>query len=110
VNTNSLLQQRLICVAVIEKTDDAVPLAEALLAGGLNCIEVTFRTAGAADSIALIRKSVPQIIVGAGTLLTSEQVKQAIGAGAQFGVSPGLSESVMSRKYKNTQKVKKAEE
>jgi 2-dehydro-3-deoxyphosphogluconate aldolase/(4S)-4-hydroxy-2-oxoglutarate aldolase len=89
-----LFKQRLICVAVIDQPDSAVPLAEALLAGGLNIIEVTFRTDGAADSIAAIRKSVPQIFVGAGTLLSSEQVKQAIGAGAQFGVSPGLSESV----------------
>jgi 2-dehydro-3-deoxyphosphogluconate aldolase/(4S)-4-hydroxy-2-oxoglutarate aldolase len=95
MKAESFLKQRLVCVAVIDKTEDAVPLAEALLAGGLNCIEVTFRTAGAAESIAAIRKSAPQISVGAGTLLTAEQVRQAIGAGAQFGVSPGLSESVM---------------
>ena len=95
MNAESFLIQRLVCVAVIEKAEDAVPLAEALLAGGLNCIEVTFRTAGAAESISQIRKSVPKIFVGAGTLLSSEQVKQAIGAGAQFGVSPGLSESVL---------------
>ena len=78
-----------------------MPLAEALLAGGLNCIEVTFRTAGAADAIARIRKGVPQMIVGAGTLLTAEQVKQAIGAGAEFGVSPGLSEIVSTTAQKN---------
>jgi 2-dehydro-3-deoxyphosphogluconate aldolase / (4S)-4-hydroxy-2-oxoglutarate aldolase len=101
MNTESFLKQRLICVAVIDKTEDAVPLAEALLAGGLNCIEVTFRTAGAAESIAAIRKSVPQIVVGAGTLLTAEQVKQAIGAGAQFGVSPGLSEAVSKAAQEN---------
>jgi 2-dehydro-3-deoxyphosphogluconate aldolase / (4S)-4-hydroxy-2-oxoglutarate aldolase len=101
MNTDSLLKQRLICVAVIDQPDDAVPLAEALLAGGLNCIEVTFRTAGAAESIAAIRKSVPKISVGAGTLLTAEHVKQAIGAGAQFGVSPGLSESVSTTAQEN---------
>jgi len=101
MNAESFLKQRLVCVAVIDKPGDAVPLAEALLAGGLNCIEVTFRTAGAAESIAAIRKGVPQIIVGAGTLLTAEQVKQAIGAGAQFGVSPGLSESVSTTAQKN---------
>jgi len=95
MNAESFLKQRLVCVAVIDKTDDAVPLANALLAGGLNCIEVTFRTAGAAESIMAIRNQVPDIIVGAGTLLTAENVRQAIGAGAQFGVSPGLSESVM---------------
>jgi 2-dehydro-3-deoxyphosphogluconate aldolase/(4S)-4-hydroxy-2-oxoglutarate aldolase len=101
MNTESFLKQRLICVAVIDRPDDAAPLAEALVAGGLNVIEVTFRTAGAADSIARIRKSVPQIFVGAGTLLTSEQVKQAIGAGAQFGVSPGWSETVSSTAQEN---------
>jgi 2-dehydro-3-deoxyphosphogluconate aldolase / (4S)-4-hydroxy-2-oxoglutarate aldolase len=101
MNAESFLKQRLICVAVIDKPDDAVPLAQALLAGGLNCIEVTFRTAGAANSIARIRRNVPQMIVGAGTLLSSEQVKQAIGAGAQFGVSPGLSESVSTTAQEN---------
>jgi 2-dehydro-3-deoxyphosphogluconate aldolase/(4S)-4-hydroxy-2-oxoglutarate aldolase len=101
MNTEAFLQQRLICVAVIDKADDAVPLAEALLAGGLNVMEVTFRTAGAADSIARIRRSVPQISIGAGTLLSAGQVKQAAGAGAQFGVSPGLNESVLAEADKN---------
>jgi 2-dehydro-3-deoxyphosphogluconate aldolase / (4S)-4-hydroxy-2-oxoglutarate aldolase len=101
MNSESFLKQRLICVAVIDKPDDAAPLAGALLAGGLNCIEVTFRTAGAADSISRIRESVPQIFVGAGTLLSAEKVKQAIGAGAQFGVSPGLSESVSTTAQEN---------
>jgi 2-dehydro-3-deoxyphosphogluconate aldolase/(4S)-4-hydroxy-2-oxoglutarate aldolase len=78
-----------------------VPLAEALLAGGLNCIEVTFRTAGAAESITAIRKSVPQISVGAGTLLSADNVKQAVDAGAQFGVSPGLSEIVSMTAQEN---------
>ena len=94
MNVEPFLKQRLVCVAVIDKPDDAVPLAQALLAGGLNCIEVTFRTAGAADSIARIRKEIPQITVGAGTLLSAENVKAAVDAGAQFGVSPGLSEAV----------------
>ncbi|HWY30344.1 MAG TPA: bifunctional 4-hydroxy-2-oxoglutarate aldolase/2-dehydro-3-deoxy-phosphogluconate aldolase [Candidatus Acidoferrum sp.] len=94
MNIEILLQQRLVCVAVIDRVEDAVPLAEALLAGGLNCIEVTFRTAGAAESISAICEKVPQMIVGAGTLLTPENVRQAVDAGAQFGVSPGLSEAV----------------
>ncbi|HEY5345782.1 MAG TPA: keto-deoxy-phosphogluconate aldolase, partial [Verrucomicrobiae bacterium] len=101
MNIDSLLQQRLVCVAVIEKPDAAVPLTEALLAGGLNCIEVTFRTAGAAESIARIRKNLPNAIVGAGTLLTADQVKQAVDAGAQFGVSPGLSETVSKAAHEN---------
>lgn len=94
MNVEFFLKQRLICVAVIDRVDDAVPLAESLLTGGLNCIEVTFRTAGAAESIARIRKSLPNAVVGAGTLLTSDNVKAAADAGAQFGVSPGLSEAV----------------
>jgi len=94
MNVESFLKQRLVCVAVIDKVDDAVPLTEALIAGGLNCIEVTFRTAGAAESITRIRKSLPHAVVGAGTLLTADNVKQAVDAGAQFGVSPGLSEAV----------------
>lgn len=94
MNTDSFLKQRLVCVAIIDQPDDAVPLAEALMAGGLPCIEVTFRTAAAAESIARIRKHVPQITIGAGTLLSADNLKCAVDAGAQFGVSPGLSEAV----------------
>lgn len=101
MNPENFLKQRLICVAVIDKADDAVPLAEALLAGGLNSIEVTFRTASATESIAAIRKNVPQIVVGAGTLLTADNVKAAVNAGAQFGVSPGLSEMVSRAAHEN---------
>ncbi len=101
MNIDLALQQRLVCVAVIDRVEDAAPLAEALLAGGLNCIEVTFRTANAAESIQAIRKKVPQIKVGAGTLLTSENVQQAVDAGAQFGVSPGLSEMVSRVAHEN---------
>ena len=101
MNTESILKQRLICVAVIDKPEDAVPLAEALLAGGLNVMEVTFRTAAAADSIARIRKSLPAVAIGAGTLLAAEQVQRAVDAGAQFGVSPGLNESVLAAAHKN---------
>ncbi len=95
------LKQRLICVAVIDRVQDSAPLAEALLAGGLECIEVTFRTKGAADCIRAIRKSVPKISVGAGTLLTAEMVRQAVDAGAQFGVSPGFSEQVSNSARQN---------
>jgi 2-dehydro-3-deoxyphosphogluconate aldolase / (4S)-4-hydroxy-2-oxoglutarate aldolase len=100
MNAESILKQRLVCVAVIDKPDDAVPLTEALLAGGLDCIEVTFRTPGAAESIVRIRKALPNAIVGAGTLLTADHVKAAADAGAQFGVSPGLSETVSGEAQK----------
>lgn len=89
-----MLAQRLVCVAVIDRVESAVPLAAALAAGGLNCIEVTFRTAGAAESIRAIRAALPAMTVGAGTLLTADHVRQAVEAGAQFGVSPGWSEAV----------------
>ena len=96
MNAESFLKQRLVCVAVIDKPEDAVPLAEALLAGGLDCMEVTFRTPGAAESIRRIRQNLPQIFIGAGTLLEPCQVQQAADAGAQFGVSPGLNELVLN--------------
>ena len=101
MNAEAYLQHQLVCVAVIDRVDDAVPLAEALLAGGLNCIEVTFRTAGAAEAIARIRQSLPHAVVGAGTLLTADNVKRAVDAGAQFGVSPGLSEKVSHAALEN---------
>ncbi len=95
-DVEALLKPRLICVAVIEDSKDAAPLADALLAGGLTVIEVTFRTASAAESIAAIRKRVPGMTVGAGTVLTADQVRRAVKAGAQFGVSPGLNEPVLA--------------
>jgi 2-dehydro-3-deoxyphosphogluconate aldolase/(4S)-4-hydroxy-2-oxoglutarate aldolase len=101
MNTESILKQRLICVAVIDKPDDAVPLAGALLAGGLNVMEVTFRTSTAAESIKRIRQGLPGMCIGAGTLLTAEQVQRAVDAGAQFGVSPGLNELVLATASKN---------
>jgi 2-dehydro-3-deoxyphosphogluconate aldolase/(4S)-4-hydroxy-2-oxoglutarate aldolase len=88
------LKQRLLCIVVVDDADAAVPLAEALLAGGLNCMEIPFRTACAAEAIRRIRNGVPQIAIGAGTLLTADNVQLAVDAGAQFGVSPGLSEAV----------------
>jgi len=96
MNADSLLQQRLICVAAIESPENAVALADSLLAGGLNAMEVTFRTSAAGECIACIRKDLPGITVGAGTLLTPDDVKKAVDAGAQFGVSPGLNESVLN--------------
>lgn len=73
-----------------------MPLAEALLAGGLKVMEITFRTAAAAESIQRIRRHLPEMSIGAGTLLTPEQVQEAIDFGAQFGVSPGLNEAVLN--------------
>ncbi len=80
----------IIPVIVIEKEEQAVPLARALVEGGLNVLEVTFRTQAAAGAIAAIRREVPEAIVGAGTLLTLEQLHAAKKAGAVFGVAPGF--------------------
>ena len=76
-------------VIVIEREEQAVPLAKALVRGGLPVLEVTFRTA-AAGAIAAIRREVPEAVVGAGTLLTVEQLHAAKRAGAAFGVAPGF--------------------
>ena len=83
-------------VIVIEKAEQAVPLARALVKGGLPVIEVAFRTKAAAGAIAAIRREVPEAIVGAGTLLTPQMVKDAKAAGAVFGVAPGFDPAVMA--------------
>jgi 2-dehydro-3-deoxyphosphogluconate aldolase/(4S)-4-hydroxy-2-oxoglutarate aldolase len=96
MNIESFLKQRLMCITTIDRANDAVPLAQALLAGGLNVMEITFRTAAAAESIRRVRREVPQMAIGAGTLLSADSIKAAVDAGAQFGVSPGLNEAVLS--------------
>ncbi len=77
-------------VVAIESASDAVPLANALVKGGLPIAEITFRTDAAADAIKAITSEVPQMIVGAGTVLTNEQIDKAVAAGASFIVSPGF--------------------
>lgn len=69
---------------------DAAPLAQALVEGGVPVAEVTFRAAGAAQAIRIMRETCPELLVGAGTVLTEEQVDQALAAGAKFIVTPGL--------------------
>jgi 2-dehydro-3-deoxyphosphogluconate aldolase/(4S)-4-hydroxy-2-oxoglutarate aldolase len=101
MNPEPFLKQRLLCITSVDRAEDAVPLAEALLAGGLSVMEITFRTAAAAESIQRIRQKVPQMSIGAGTLLSPEQVQRAIDVGAQFGVSPGLNETVLAAAKKN---------
>ena len=81
-------------VVVLENADDALPLAERLMAGGLPCAEVTFRTAAAEESIRRMAKAFPEMIIGAGTVLTTEQADRAIDAGATFIVSPGFNPKV----------------
>ena len=75
---------------------DAVPLAKALIAGGVPVAEVTFRAAGAAIAIKAMRDNFPEMLVGAGTVLTTEQVDEAMAAGAQFIVTPGMDPDIVA--------------
>ena len=81
-------------VVVLNDANDALPLAERLVKGGLPCAEVTFRTAAAEESIRQMAKAYPDMIIGAGTVLTCEQADRAIDAGAKFIVSPGFNPKV----------------
>jgi len=83
-------------VIVLEDAEDAEPLAEALLAGGLQVIEITFRTDAAAESINRIVRSFPEMLVGAGTVVTKQQAKEAIEVGSRFGLAPGTDPETIS--------------
>lgn len=82
-------------VVVINRVEDAEPLAKALCEGGLKCAEVTFRTAAAEEAIRVMTEAYPDMLVGAGTVLTIEQVDKAVNAGAQFIVSPGFDPEIV---------------
>ena len=82
-------------VVVINDVEDAEPLAQALCEGGLPCAEVTFRTAAAEESIRKMTDIYPDMLIGAGTVLTTEQVDRAVAAGAKFIVSPGFDPEVV---------------
>ena len=82
-------------VVVLDEAKDAVPLAEALVEGGLPCAEVTFRTEAAKESIRLMTERFPDMLVGAGTVLSRDQVDAALEAGAKFIVSPGFDPEIV---------------
>ena len=82
-------------VVVLDDAKDAAPLAKALCEGGLPCAEVTFRTAAAEESIRIMAKEFPEMLVGAGTVLTTEQVDRAVAAGASVIVSPGFDPEIV---------------
>ena len=82
-------------VVVLEEAADAIPLAKALTEGGLPCAEVTFRTEAAEQSIRLMSGEFPDMLVGAGTVLTVEQTDRAVAAGAKFIVSPGFDSEIV---------------
>ena len=85
----------IIPVVVINDAKDAEPLAKALIEGGLPCAEVTFRTDAAEESIRIMKEKFPEMLLGAGTVLTTEQVDRAVAAGAEFIVSPGLNPRIV---------------
>jgi len=82
-------------VSVIERAEDAAPVARALVAGGIPVIEVTMRSAAALDAIRAIADQVPEMVVGAGTVCTTDQVKRAVDAGSRFLVSPGATDQLL---------------
>lgn len=96
---NSILKEiqsiGVVPVIQIDNVEDAIPLAEALCEGGLPCAEVTFRTDVAKETISRMTKAYPNMLVGAGTVLTIEQVNDAVESGAKFVISPGLNHKVV---------------
>jgi len=88
-------RKRIVPAATVEQAEDAVRLADALLNGGLDVLEITFRTDAALEAIRRVARRFPQMLIGAGTLLTADQLRRAADAGAKFGVAPGLNEDMI---------------
>ena len=86
-----------IAVLVIDKVEHAVPVAEALLSGGIGAMELTLRTPAAIESLIRIHEQVPEMLPGVGTILYPEQVSEVVAAGAAFGVAPGLNRDVVMK-------------
>ena len=98
--TQQLERVRVIPVIVIEDVNSALPLADALIAGGLPVAEITFRTDAAPEAIALLKRKRPALLLGAGTILTEEQLSKARDCGASFAVSPGLNVNIVRKSMK----------
>jgi 2-dehydro-3-deoxyphosphogluconate aldolase/(4S)-4-hydroxy-2-oxoglutarate aldolase len=90
-------QTAVIAVLVIDEVADAIPVAEALLAGGIRAMELTLRTPAAIDALRAVVQHVPEMMPGIGTILTPDQVDEVVQAGAAFGVAPGLNRRVVER-------------
>ncbi len=99
-DSSSLLRQLgefgVVPVIALRQVDDAIKLGQALLSGGLPCAEITFRTDAAEEAIRSIVSELPEIVVGAGTVLSVDQAEKAVAAGAQFIVSPGYDQKIVS--------------
>ena len=90
-----LAESIVVPVVVLDKAEDAVPAAKAMFAGGVDTMEITFRTACAPEAIKAVAENCPDVLVGAGTILNLEQAKLAVSMGAKFIVSPGFSDEVV---------------
>ena len=90
-------KEKIIATVLVDNIEDALPLAEALYEGGIGCVELTLRTDCALKAIELISKRLPSVLVGAGTVLTSDQVTAVQDAGAHFAVSPGIDPLVLEK-------------
>jgi len=89
------LDKNVLPAVTFERAEDAVKTAEALIKGGMKLMEIPFRTPEAGKAVEAIRKNIPEMVIGAGTLLTADQIKEAADAGAQFGLAPGLNQAVV---------------
>ena len=96
-----IVEAKLLPVIKLDRVEDAIPLAEALIEGGLPVMEITFRTDAAEASIRAVSKACPDILTGAGTVTSLEQVKRAFDAGAKYVVTPGISKPVIEYCCKN---------
>lgn len=96
LDAGALMRRRpVIPILTVEAADQAVPLAKALVAGGLDVMEVTLRTPAASDAIAAIAREVPEALIGAGTVLSRQDLRTALAAGARFIVTPGLTDGLL---------------
>lgn len=93
---NRLERTGVVPVVVLDRAEDAVPTAKALLDGGVDVMEITFRTAAAADAIRAVAENCPDMLVGAGTVITLDQCKLAVERGARFIVSPGFDAEIVA--------------
>ena len=92
---SSLQQSGIVAVLMIDRVEDAVPVAESLLAGGVNAMELTLRTPAAMGALQEIKRHVPAMLAGIGTILTTDQVKAVVDCGASFGVAPGMNPRIV---------------
>jgi 2-dehydro-3-deoxyphosphogluconate aldolase / (4S)-4-hydroxy-2-oxoglutarate aldolase len=90
-----LERSAIVAVLILQRAEDAVPLARALLAGGVEAMELTLRTPAALEALRAIRAEVPEMLAGIGTILSPVQVAEVVAAGGQFGVAPGTNPRVM---------------